>query len=109
MENLNLLGIKDRTTFIMLAGEVNVKCKLILTAQRRIQEIQYSVNYFKNRFLEASSLGLPITWNEEGWSISIEHYQKELEKERSNHEQFQDVTGPIKGENYSMTSCYFLL
>jgi hypothetical protein len=48
MEDLNLLGIKDRTTFIMLAGQVNVKHKLILTAQHRIQAVQDSVNDFKN-------------------------------------------------------------
>jgi hypothetical protein len=110
MEDLNLLGIKDRTTFIMSVGQVNVKHKLILTSQHRIQAVQYSVNDFKNRFLEASSLGLPIPWTEDGWSISRECYEKELEKERSNHEQFQDVKGPIKGKIiYEKLFKYFLL
>jgi hypothetical protein len=47
-EELNLLGIKDRTNFIMSAGQVNVKHKLILTSQHRIQEIQYYINGFKS-------------------------------------------------------------
>jgi hypothetical protein len=68
-----------------------------MTAQSKCNDVLKFVEEFKNKFAEAFELGLPPPWNSKRWFYSNERYEEFINIKRNNHEQFNNVNGPIRG------------
>jgi len=92
-----VLEINDWTSFIMDFSRVSFNKNLIKSNHRKCQGILQLRQQFGSRFHDAFQLGLWVPWNDQGWFYCVEIYEEKIEKERTNHEQFEDIIGLIRG------------
>ena len=110
-EELNQIGVKDRTSTIMYFEKVLTKRNLIQQVQSKVVHLQINVQWYKMNYKNMVEVGLPEYYSKKGNFLSLPDYQQLLISARENVNKFKGVTGILKGQTifYLLDDDFFLL
>jgi FtsZ-binding cell division protein ZapB len=95
--DLQTIGVKDRTAIIIWARKIIGKHNHIKNVQTKAEQMEQSVQDFKDLFSQLFNKGLPSFWDGRGNLISQEEYNVLLTQVRMDHSKFEDLEEGLKG------------
>jgi hypothetical protein len=97
-EELNQIGIKDRTSKIMDFEKFLTKRNLIQQVQSKLVHLQKNVQWYTNHYKKMVEMGLPEYNGKKANFLSLPNYQQLLTSARGNVNKFKGVTRILKSQ-----------
>jgi hypothetical protein len=94
---LQTIGVKDRTTLIILARRIIAKHNLLKSVQTKVVQMEQSIQEFKDTFEQLFIKVLPPFWDGKGKLYDQEEYNSLLTQCRMDHSKFEGLEDNLKG------------
>jgi hypothetical protein len=98
-DELQTIGVKDKTTLIIWARRIIAKHNFLKSVQTKAIQMEQSIHEFKDLFEELFIKGLPPFWDGKGKLYDHEEYKSHLAQCRMDHSKFEGLEENLKGTN----------